>query len=68
MDTRERMLRKEFAETKLSLDKLKARADYEKNDSKHHKLSELEQNGVEEQIRHRPEEGLRACVGWSILA
>ena len=48
MDTRERMLRREFAETKISLDKLKARADFEKNDSKHHKLSELEQNGVEE--------------------
>ena len=48
MDTRERMLRREFAETKLSLDKLKARADFEKNEVKHHKLSELEQNGVEE--------------------
>ena len=48
MDTRERMLRREFAETKLSLDKLKARADFEKNETKHHKLSELEQNGVEE--------------------
>lgn len=48
MDTRERMLRREFAETKISLDKLKARSDYEKADKKHHKLSELEQNGVEE--------------------
>ena len=67
MDTRERMLRREFAETKLSLDKLKARADFEKNDSQ---TPQIIGTGTERRggaVWDCAEEGVVGCVAWSIL-